>query len=123
MLKAGEDLKIFYPHMLHLTYLAHGLHRAEEVRLYFPSVNKLISSVKKVFLKAPLWVECYKKRLENVPLPPEPILIRWSTWLKAAVFYATHFDVINEIIQSFDSDDAASIASVQEVLKKTSLRT
>lgn len=49
MLKADEDLKIFYPHMLHLTCLAYELHRVadQKVDLHFPSVNKLILSVKK----------------------------------------------------------------------------
>ena len=75
MLQAGKHLKIFYPHMLRITCLVHGLNRiAEEVRLPFPAVNKLVATVKKVFLKAPLRVEYYRNKLENVPLPPQPVL-------------------------------------------------
>ncbi len=52
MIKAVNHLKIFYPNLKHITCLAHGLHRiAEEVRNHFVEVNKLISSMKKVFLK------------------------------------------------------------------------
>lgn len=50
MVKAGKALQVFYPKMIHLTCLAHALHRvAETVRNQFPNVDALISSVKKVF--------------------------------------------------------------------------
>lgn len=98
MLKAGGSLKCFYPNLIHLTCFAHGMNRvAEKIREYFPNVNKLISSVKKVFLKAPLRIEIYREILPNTPLPPEPILTRWGTWLQAAIFYANNFDKIKEV--------------------------
>lgn len=50
MVKAGKALQVFYPKMIHLTCLAHALHRvAETVRNQFPNVDALISSVKKFF--------------------------------------------------------------------------
>lgn len=98
MIKAGEHLKIFYPNMLHLTCLIHGLNRiAEKIRCRFHLVNTLISSVKKVFLKAPLRVEKYRKILGLVPLPPEPVITRWGTWLEAALFYSKHLSEIKEV--------------------------
>jgi hypothetical protein len=40
--------------MIHTTCLAHGLHReAETVRILNPEVDKIIASVKKIFIKAP----------------------------------------------------------------------
>lgn len=52
MISAMNSLRILYPKMLHLTCLAHGLHRvAEFVRAQFPQVNQLISNTKAVFLK------------------------------------------------------------------------
>jgi hypothetical protein len=52
MKKAGEVLQIFYQNMIHVTCLAHGLHRiCETIREEFPAVNKLISSTKKVEIK------------------------------------------------------------------------
>lgn len=122
MLKAGMNLKVFYPNLIHLTCVVHGFNRvAEEIRLNFPLVNKLISSVKKVFLKAPLRIECYRSKLENVPLPPEPILTRWGTWLEAAHFYAIHLNSIKEIIESFDPEEAESIKKALEVLQNEQL--
>jgi hypothetical protein len=54
MLKAATALKVFYPNLIHFTCLAHGLQCvANEGIANFPQVNKLISTTKKVFLKAP----------------------------------------------------------------------
>nr|CAH7747413.1 unnamed protein product [Callosobruchus chinensis] len=94
--------------------LAHGLHRvAEEIRKEFGIVNKLISSTKKVFLKAPSRVQAYKERLPNLALPPERILTRWGTWLKAVLFYAENFEAIKEVVGQFDSSEAIAINSSQ----------
>ena len=50
MKKCALSLQIMYPNMIHLTCLAHGLHRvAEEVRAQFPDVDRLISNGKKIF--------------------------------------------------------------------------
>ena len=98
MLKAGEALTTFYTNMVHLTCLAHALHRvAEEIRLQYPDVNNITSSVKNVFLKAPSRVLRFKDLLPNVPLPPEPVLIRWGTWVGAAMYYAEHISDVKKV--------------------------
>ena len=54
MVKAGQALSVVYPKMIHFTYVANAFHRvAEEVRGNYPKVDLLISSVKKIFIKAP----------------------------------------------------------------------
>jgi hypothetical protein len=82
MLKATTALKVFYQNLIHFTCMAHGPQRVvEEVTSNFPDVNKLISSRKKVFMKAPQCVQCYRNELPDVALPPEPVLTRWGTWI------------------------------------------
>ncbi|PNF33844.1 hypothetical protein B7P43_G08338 [Cryptotermes secundus] len=72
--------------MTHLTCFAHGLHRvAETIHAHFPLVDKLVSSVKKVSVKAPYREEAFKGVAQSVPLPPEPFLTRWGKWLCAAI--------------------------------------
>lgn len=101
MLKSGKSLKIFYPNMLHVTCIAHAINLlAERIRNLFPQVNKFISATKKIFIKAPSRVALYKAKL-NIPLPPEPVLTRWGTWLKAAVFYANHCENIKKVKYKF----------------------
>ena len=115
MIATGDSLKVFYPRLIHVTCTIHGIHRISEViRIYFANVNKLISSTKKVFLKAPLRIQAYKENLPDVPLPSEPVITRWSTWINAAIFYAENFDGIKEVIDQFDPDDSIAIKKSQD---------
>lgn len=75
MVKSANAIKSFYSKMIHITCLAHGLHRtSEKIRSLFPKVDELIANMKKVFLKAPSRVELFKKEASDVPLPPLPII-------------------------------------------------
>jgi len=88
MVKSGEALKVFYPKLIHVTCMAHGLHReAEVLREKYQNVDRLISNTKKIFLKAPSRVNTFKEMYPNLSLPQQPILTRWGTWLKAAIYY------------------------------------
>ncbi|GBP24909.1 hypothetical protein EVAR_12573_1 [Eumeta japonica] len=99
MIKAAKALQVFYPNLIHVTCFAHGVHRlAEEVRFTFGNVNKLISSTKKGFLKAPARIKAYKEKLPNLPLPPEPVITRWGTWIEAVLFYNEHFEAIKGVV-------------------------
>jgi hypothetical protein len=63
MIKSGRHLKVFYPKIVHVTCLAHALNLvAEKIRYQYEDVDNLISNVKKIFVKAPLRVEMYKKK-------------------------------------------------------------
>lgn len=118
MLKAGEFLKVFYPNMLHITCLAHGMHRvAEEVRRFSPAVNALISSVKKVFLKAPSRITTFKEMLPGTPLPPEPVLTRWGTWIAAALYYSEHGIKLMDVIERFNDTDSIAIQKAKEAFR------
>ncbi|KAL4084079.1 hypothetical protein QTP88_029395 [Uroleucon formosanum] len=93
MVKSGEALKVFYPKLIHVTCMAHGLHRvAEAIREKYQNVDRLISNSKKIFLKAPSRVNTFKDMYPNLSLPPQPILTRWGTWLEAAIYYGKYFN-------------------------------
>ena len=101
--------------LIHVTCLAHGLHRiCETVRQEFKIVDELISNVKKMFLKSPKRVETFETIAPEVPLPPDPVVTRWGTWLLAAIYYAEHYDKIKEVIMSFNPNDASSIHNAQQ---------
>lgn len=119
MLKAAVALKVFYPNLIHMSCLAHGLHRvAEEVRGSFPKVNVLVSSTKKVFVKAPIRVQCYRDALPNVPLPPEPVLTRWGTWIQAVEFYNENFDAVKSVVTSFPAESGAAVRESQNAFNE-----
>jgi hypothetical protein len=109
--------------MSNCTCLAHGINRiAETIRLQFPLVNDLIKNGKKIFVKAPLRVQLFRERLPNIPLPPEPVLTRWGTWLDAAVYYANNFDAFKLVVLEFPDSASKSIKDCKIVLKLAELK-
>lgn len=123
MVKAARAIQTFYPKITHITCLAHGLHRVcEQVRCQYPNVDRLIANIKKIFLKSPARVQIFKNLEPDLALPPQPIITRWGTWLKAARYYATNYEKILNIITALDHEEAASIKISQDLLRNRDLR-
>jgi len=55
----------------------------------------------------------YKEILPDVPIPPEPVLIKWGTWLKADIFNCDNFPILKKVIDESSSQKSLS----QSVLK------
>lgn len=116
IVKAGKAIQAFYPKMVHITCIAHGMHRvAEEVRATFSQVDSLVSQTKKIFVKAPSRKQLFKSTAPSVPLPPEPVITRWGTWIDAAIYYCDHFQIVKRVIEILNPDDAAAIASAKKL--------
>lgn len=123
MHKMASGMSALLPNCLHITCLAHGLHRiAETVRTLFKDVDLLIANAKKVFRKAPKRISTFKEKNPDLPLPPKPCLTRWGTWLTAALYYADHFDEIKATVSDLDAGDAEAIGVLQDLLEKSQLR-
>ena len=119
MIKAASKIKERYPKMIHLTCLAHGVHRiAEEIRHYFSDVDQFISNMKKIFIKAPSRKQKFKEVASGVPLPPQPVLTRWGTWLQAAIYYFEHYNQIIGVVNTFDAEDSSAIKVVKSLLSQ-----
>jgi len=122
MLAAGKLLKEVYPTLLHVTCLDHGLHLvAEAIRAHFSLVDRLVSSVKKIFKKAPSRINKFKETLPGKSLPPQPVLTRWGTWLDAVRYYAENFDEVKSVVSTFDPEDAIAIKTAQEVMSNAKI--
>jgi hypothetical protein len=65
--------------------------------------------MKKKFLKAPSRVQIFRSIVPNILLPLEPILIRWGTWVNAAIYYCEHFSLIRIVVIELDEDDSISV--------------
>lgn len=119
---AAKSLKTSFSKMVHLTCLAHGLHRiAETVRLSYPEVDSLIANVKKVFLKAPNRVQKFLELYPKLSLPPKPILTRWGTWLECVEYYKNNIEKIKFVISTFNPEDALSIGIAKECLESSKI--
>lgn len=122
MVAAMKSLRMLFPKMIHITCLAHGLHRLSEfIRSKFENVDKLISGMKTTFLKCPARIRYFKENGAGAPLPPSPIITRWGTWLEAAFYYADYFELIEHIIDGLDKKEAASIVALKETIAKKTL--
>jgi hypothetical protein len=118
MVKAGKSLKIFYTNMIHVTCTAHACNRlAEKVRELFPKVNTLINNGKKIFLKVPSRISIFKEEMNDIPLPPVPVLTRWGTWVNAALYYADYLTKYKKNIERLAMDDAQSIRKVLNIIE------
>ncbi|KAJ4448727.1 hypothetical protein ANN_00118 [Periplaneta americana] len=51
----------------------------------------------------------------GIPLPPQPVLTRWKTWLNSVNYYAEHYSKIMEIIYALDSTDSSTVAAVKSL--------
>ncbi|XP_022180013.1 uncharacterized protein LOC111040403 [Myzus persicae] len=122
MVKSGNAIKIFYPKVIHVTCIVHGLHRiVEKIRGHYSKVDKIISNVKNFFLKAPSRVIIFKSTAPDLSLPPEPIITRWGTWVKAACYYCDHHETLKSIVYSLDKEEAISIKNAQKYFFDPSL--
>lgn len=123
MVKSANVLKIFYPKLIHVTCLVHGLHRvAEEIRSQFNNIDLLISLGKKIFLKAPSRVAIFKEMYPLLSLPPQPVLTRWGTWLGAVEYYAKNFDQFKNVVEKLDDADAFAIKNIKEILNLSNIK-
>lgn len=123
IVKAAKAIKAFYSKMIHVTCLAHAFHRvAEEVRANFPEIDKLVSHTKKVFVKAPTRRQLFKSQAPDIPLPPEPIITRWGTWIDACVYYCDYFQLVKRVVDSLEAQDARAIQIVQELFSDSEMQ-
>jgi hypothetical protein len=86
MKNAAEGLSVSYPILIHITCVAHALHRVcETICVLYPNVNKLVANRKKIFVKSLARLELFKNKAPDAPLPPTPVITWWGTWLDATV--------------------------------------
>lgn len=67
MIKAANSLGFFYSKTTHITCFAHAHQRvAEEIREKFNNAYRLVSNVKKVFLKSLLRLDIFKTENSDI---------------------------------------------------------
>jgi hypothetical protein len=111
-----------YPNCVHVTCLAHALHRVcEEVRGRFPETDALVSNGKKIFLKSPNRIRLFRELAPELSLPPEPVITRWGTWMSAVRYYAENSATVQRIVDELDAD-AQSIVRVRSLLSSVTVR-
>ena len=101
MTACRATLKVLYPRLLHVTCLAHMLHNcAEKVRGAFVDVDNLVARVTAATIKN----KSRQAQFKHISSPPEPVVTRWGTWLKAVDYYANNMIEVKKIVNEFEGD-------------------
>ena len=120
MRKFGKNLKCLSKKIVHLSCLVHFLHRiSENIRSNFPDIDSLVSCIKKIFKKCPSKKNKLKKKFPEMPLPPDPVITRWGTWLKSVVYISTYFDQLKTLIFSFEEN--LQVTKVKSIFEKSNV--
>ena len=99
---AGKTLKELYPSLMHVTCVAHLLHNcAMRVHAHFKYIDEIIATIKAATIKN----KHRKKDFHDagLPSPPDPVLTRWATWLRAALYYSENLPVVRTIVNNWTS--------------------
>jgi len=119
MKAAGRTLKELYPGLKQVTCLAHLLHNcAMRVRAYFTTIDVLIARLKAATIKNKERRNMFRDA--QLPLPPDPVVTRWATWLRAAFYYAEHLPAVREIVESWP-EDGVLVMRAQEAIRNEQL--
>ena len=102
MSSAGKTLKELYPSLMHVTCVAHLLHNcAMCVRAHFRNIDEIIATIKAATIKN----KDRKKDFHDagLPSPPDPVITRWATWLRAALYYGENLPAVRTIVNNWTS--------------------
>jgi len=103
MIAAGKSIKTLCPDLLHVSCVAHCLNRvAENVRELHPLTDSFLGKFKEV-LRCNLGRKQKFKQMTGLPLPPKPVITRWTTWLQAAEYLTNNIEKISMFINSLKS--------------------
>ena len=102
MSSAGKTLKELYPSLMHVTCVAHLLHNcAMRVRAHLKNIDEVIATIKAATIKN----NDRKKDFHDagLPSPPDLIISRWATWLRAALYYSENLPAVRTIVNNWTS--------------------
>ena len=96
---AGKTLKELYPSLMHVTCVAHLLHNCVmRVCAHFKNIDEIIATIKAATIKK----KDRKKDFHDagLPSPPDPVITRWATWLRAASYYSENLPAVCIIVNN-----------------------
>ena len=96
---AGKALQEIYPTLMHVNCVAHLLHNcAMRVRAHLKNIHRVIATTNTATIKN----KDRKKHFfdAGLPSPPDPVITRWATWLRAALYYSENLPVVCTIVNN-----------------------
>ena len=102
MFLAEKTLKDLYSSLMHVNCVAHLLHNcAVRVFAHFKNIDQVIATIKAATIKN----KDRKKDFHDAGLPsrPEPVITRWTTWLRADLYYNENLPGVPTIVNNWAS--------------------
>ena len=99
---AEKTLKELYTSLMHVTCVAHILHNcAMRVRAHIKNIDEIIATIKAPTIKN-------KDRNKDfhdagLPSPPDFVITRWATWLRAALYYSENLPAVRTTVNNWTS--------------------
>ena len=71
------------------------------VRVHFKNIDEVIATIKAATIKN-------KERNKDfhdagLPSPPDPVITRWATWLRAVLYYSENLPAVRTIVNNWTS--------------------
>ena len=99
---AGKTLNKLCLFLMHVTCVAHLLHNcAMRVRAYFRNIDEIVATIKAATIKNKDRKNGFHEA--GLPSPPDPVITRWATWLKAASYYSENLPAFRTIVNNWTS--------------------
>ena len=94
---AGKTFKELYPSLIHVTCVAHLLNNCTMgVRAHFKNIDEIIAMIKNKDRKKDFYDA-------GLPSPSDPVITRWATWLRAALYYSENLPPVRTIVNNWTS--------------------
>jgi hypothetical protein len=128
MRKCFKDiLKPLFKNCRHVTCCAHILALVGECwRVNLKELDSFISLIKQIFCKSPARRRRWSKHLkdnnvENPRMPPSPVIVRWNTWYKAAIYHVEHFKYYSSFIKNEreNEDDTQALTALSKLIEES----
>ena len=103
---AGKTLKELYTFLMSVTCDAHLLHNCSmRVRAYFKNIDEVVATIKAA-------TNINKDRKNDfheagLPSPPDLVITRWATWLRAAFLLFVPLSTIGQVEASQSAEQKA----------------
>ena len=71
------------------------------MRAHFKNIDEVIATIKAATIKN----KDRKKDFHDagLPFPPDPVITRWATWLRAALYYSENLPAVRTIVNNWTS--------------------
>ena len=71
------------------------------VRAHFKNIDEIIATIKAATIKNK---DCKKDFHDaGLPSPPDPVITKWATWLRAVLYYSENLPAVRTIVNNWTS--------------------